>query len=103
MGTDKYTAFIDHNRQMSEMRHCEISKEMSSLYFGLAVFFLFEARIPEFGTQPLPPNSCGLNSVQRTLNSASNYGTIASNWQNTSSSNYNDDISLLIAQYHISG
>jgi hypothetical protein len=47
----------------SEMRYCEISKEMSSLYFGLAVFCLFEPRVPEFYTQPLPPSSCGLKSV----------------------------------------
>jgi hypothetical protein len=37
------------------MRYCEISKERSSLYFGLAVFCLFEARVPEFKTQPPPP------------------------------------------------
>jgi hypothetical protein len=36
----------------SGLRYCEIRKEMSSLYFGLAVFCLFEARIPEFDTQP---------------------------------------------------
>ncbi len=29
---------------------CEISKEMSSLYFGLVVFCLFEARVPESDT-----------------------------------------------------
>ncbi len=33
---------------MSEMRYCEIGKEMSSLYFGLDVFGQFEARVPEF-------------------------------------------------------
>jgi hypothetical protein len=30
------------------MRYCEISKEMSSLHFGLDVFCQFEARVPEF-------------------------------------------------------
>jgi hypothetical protein len=39
----------------AEMRYCEISKEMSSLYFGLAIFCLFEARVSEFDTQPPPP------------------------------------------------
>jgi hypothetical protein len=43
-----------------EMRHCEISKEMSLLYFGLA---LFEARVPEFDRQPLPPLICGLYRI----------------------------------------
>jgi hypothetical protein len=38
-----------------EMRHCDISKEMSSLYFGLAIFCLFEARVSEFDKQPPPP------------------------------------------------
>ncbi len=36
-----------------KMRYCEISKEMSSLYFELAVFRLFEARVQEFDTRPL--------------------------------------------------
>jgi hypothetical protein len=78
------------------MRYCEISKEMSLLYFGLAVFCLFEARVPEFDRQPLPPTSCGLYSVHSMLNIASYYGTQASIWQNTPSPIYNDDISLLI-------
>jgi hypothetical protein len=39
------------------MRYCEISKEMSSLYFGLPGFCLFEATVPEFDTQPPPPHS----------------------------------------------
>ncbi len=42
-----------------EMRYREISKEMSSLNFGLHVFCQFEARVPEFDTQPLPRKSCG--------------------------------------------
>ncbi len=58
------------------MRYCEISKEMSSLYFGLAVFCLFEARILEFDTQPLPLNSCGLYNVHCTLNIATNSVTL---------------------------
>jgi hypothetical protein len=33
---------------------------MSSLYFGLALFCLFKARVPEFNIQLLPPNSCEL-------------------------------------------
>jgi hypothetical protein len=57
------------------MRCCEISKEMSSLYFGLAVFCLFDARVPEFETQPSPP-------VQCTLNTASNYGTLGPEFLN---------------------
>jgi hypothetical protein len=62
-----------------EMRCCEISTEMSSLFFGLAVFCLFEASVPEFDTQPLPPKSCGLYSVHCILNTASNSGSPASN------------------------
>jgi hypothetical protein len=33
------------------MRYREISKEVSALYFGLAVFCPFEARVPEFETK----------------------------------------------------
>jgi hypothetical protein len=85
------------------MRYCEISKEMSSLYFGLAVFCLFGTQVVEFFCHAaLPPNSCGLYSVHCTLSTASNSGTLASNWQNASSPKYNDDISLLISQYLIS-
>ncbi len=47
-----------------KMTYSKISKDMS-LYFGLDVFCLFEARVPQFDTQPLPPDSCG--SVQCTL------------------------------------
>jgi hypothetical protein len=32
----------------AEMGYCEISKEMSSLNFGLTVFCQFEARVPVF-------------------------------------------------------
>jgi hypothetical protein len=56
----------------SEMRYCQIGKEMSSLYFGLPVFCLLEGRVLEFDTQP------------------------PLRFQNTSSPKYNDDISLLI-------
>jgi hypothetical protein len=45
---------------LSEIRYCEISKEMSSLYFGLAVLCLFEARVLEVDKQPLPPIKCTL-------------------------------------------
>jgi hypothetical protein len=31
-----------------EISYCKIGKEMSSLYFRLDVFFLFEARVPGF-------------------------------------------------------
>jgi hypothetical protein len=80
------------------MRYCKISKEMSSLYFGLVVFCQFES-VPKFDTQPPPP------PVQCTLYSEhwSNSGTLVSNWQNTSNPKYNNDISLLISQYLISG
>jgi hypothetical protein len=64
---------------LAEMRVCKIRKEMSSLYFGLLVFCLFEARIPEFDRQALHPNSCGLDSVHSTLNTAATSGTLASN------------------------
>ncbi len=36
------------------MRYSEIGKEMSSLYFGLVVFCLFEARVSKFDMQPPP-------------------------------------------------
>ncbi len=54
-----------------EMRYCEISKEMSSWYFGLTVLCQFEGRVPEFVTQSLPSTAvdwtvytlCTLNTV----------------------------------------
>ncbi len=61
------------------MRYCEISKEMTSLYFGLDVFCQFEARVPEFDA---------VFNVQCTLygggggGCVSNSGTLASNMQN---------------------
>jgi hypothetical protein len=73
-----------------EMKYCEI-KEMSSLYFGLAVFCLLEARAPEFDPQPLPPPA-QLWTVHWTLRQI--LGLL--NWQSTSSPKYNNDISLLI-------
>ncbi len=41
----------------SEIMYCKISKYMSSLNFGLALFCLFEATVtvPGFDLQPLPP------------------------------------------------
>jgi hypothetical protein len=65
----------------TEMRYCEISKEMSSLCFVLVIFCLFEAGVPEFDMQPLPPSSCGLYRVHCTRNTASNSWTLASNWR----------------------
>jgi hypothetical protein len=52
-----------------EMRYCEIGKEMSLMYFRLAVVCLFEARVPEFDMQPTPHPP---DSVHCTLNTASN-------------------------------
>jgi hypothetical protein len=84
------------------MSYCKMSKAMSSWYFGLDVFCPFEARVPEY---------YAVVSVQCTLYSpqllggrgcVSNPGTLASNWQNTASPKYNDDISLLISQDLIS-
>jgi hypothetical protein len=73
----------------------QISKEMP-LYFTLAVFCLFEARVPELDTQPLPPPpQLWMYSVHCILNSATYSGNLSSNWQNTSSPKYNVDISLL--------
>ncbi len=46
---------IEGRRLEAEMRDCEISKEMSSLYFKLAVFCLFKARVLD--KQPLPPTN----------------------------------------------
>jgi hypothetical protein len=42
-----YKTRVNHSPK-AEMRYCEISTEILSLYFGLAVFRLFEARVPEF-------------------------------------------------------
>ncbi len=59
------------------MKYYEINIEVLSSLFGLAVSCLFEARVPEFETQPLPPpppSSCWLYSVHYLLNIASNTG-----------------------------
>ncbi len=66
----------------------------SALYFGLAVFCLFETRV-----QNVTPI---LYNVHCTQNTASNSGTRASNRQNTASPKHNDNISLLISKYLIS-
>jgi hypothetical protein len=81
--------------------YCEISKEMSSLYFALDVLCQFEA-------------TCRVESQNLTLCSVynanctgggkvcgSNSGTLDSNRQKTASPKYNDDISLLISHYLI--
>ncbi len=47
---------------------------------------------------PPPPVQCTLYTKYFV-----NYGTLAPKWRNTSSPKYNDDISLLISQYLISG
>jgi hypothetical protein len=81
------------------MKYCEISKEMSLFSFGLAVFCLFEARVPEFDRQPLLPLAveCAVQFSLYTLHCINFWdSTVASNWQNTLSPKYNDDISLLI-------
>jgi hypothetical protein len=81
----------------TEMRSCEISKEMSSLYFGLDIVCHFEARVTEFDV-----------CVQYTVYTARgggclpNSGTLASNRQNTASPKYNDDTYLMISQFLIS-
>jgi hypothetical protein len=85
------------------MSYCKISKAMSTLYFGLDVFCPFEARVPEY--YAVVSVRCTLYSPQLLGGrrcSVSNPGTPASNWQNTASPKYNDDISLLISQYLIS-
>ncbi len=47
---------------------------MSSLYFGLAVFCLLEAGVPEFTRTPPPPSSVDVQSVH-----CINSGTLSSN------------------------
>ncbi len=51
---------------MSEMRYCEVSEEMSSLYFGLAVFCLFEGRVPELTHNSCPPTKEALYTRRET-------------------------------------
>jgi hypothetical protein len=66
---------------------------MSSLYFGLDVFCLFE-----MDTEPLPQK---YGSTVEEYTTAIP-GALASNRQNTSSPKYNDDFSLLIYCINIS-
>jgi hypothetical protein len=49
----------------SETSYCYIWKEMSSLYFGFAVSCPYEAGVPEFDTQPFPPDSWEVYPAQR--------------------------------------
>jgi hypothetical protein len=80
------------------MRYCAIRKELSSLYFGLDVFSQSGARVLEF-------DQCTVYTVQGVggRGCLSNYGTLASNRQNTANlKKYNDDIFLLILQFLIS-
>ncbi len=50
-----------------EQRWYAVSKEISSLHFGLPVFCLFEAGGPEFDTEPLPLKSEAAVEVYTTL------------------------------------
>jgi hypothetical protein len=81
----------------TKMRYCEMSKEMSSLYFGLDVFYQFEARVPEF-------DYCSVFSVHCTGGGVA--CQILGLWPQigriTASPKYNEDISLLISQCLIS-
>jgi hypothetical protein len=78
-----------------DMRPCEISTDMSSLYFGLDVFCQFECRVPEYHAV-----ISALYTVQSTTvrgrGCMSNSRTLDFNRQTTTSPKYNDDISLLI-------
>jgi hypothetical protein len=81
------------------MRYCKISKEISSLFFGLDVFCQFEGR-----SQNLTQFSVySVHNIKGGRGSMSNSGTVASNRQNTASTKYNYDLSLLISPYLISG
>jgi hypothetical protein len=50
---------IFHFNIYTELRYCEISKEMSSLCLVLVIFCLFEAGVPEFDMQPCHPTAVG--------------------------------------------
>jgi hypothetical protein len=65
------------------------------LYFGLDVFFHFEARVPEL-------TQCTLSTAAGGKGCVSNSKTLVSSRQNTASPVYNDDISFLFLQYLIS-
>jgi hypothetical protein len=76
------------------MIYCEISFEMSPLYFGLDVFCIFEARVPEFSTvYTAPPAHAVLWEKFRVLITRLQPQICR---QNTSDPKYNDDITLLI-------
>ncbi len=77
------------------MTYCEISKEMSSLYFGLDVCCQFEARVPE-------SDQCSVYSVHKLYWRVEGLRIKFPNRQNTVSPKYNDDISLLIVLYLVS-
>ncbi len=65
-------------RLAKKCRHCNL---------GWLLFCLFEARSQNLTSNPSPP-PCRVYTVHCTLNTASNSGTLASNWQNTSSPKY---------------
>jgi hypothetical protein len=77
---------------------------MSSLYFGLDVhvFCQFKARVLAFDNVQYIVYIVQSAAVAG-MSCESNSETLASNKQNTASPQYNDDISLLISQYLISG
>ncbi len=79
------------------MKYSYISKEMSSLYLGLDVFSQFEELDAVLSLQCTDTVCVGGGGW------VSNSGTLVSNRQNRESPKYNDDISLLISQYFISG
>jgi hypothetical protein len=100
---------------------CEISEEISLLYFGLDAFCQFEARVPIFDAVfsvqctvysvqcTVYSVQCTVYSVQCTVHSCqgqrgcvSSSGTLASKRQNTESPKYKDNNCLLISQYLIS-
>jgi hypothetical protein len=85
------------------IKYCEISKEMSSLYFVLDVFCQFEAGVPNWCIV-----QCRVYTVQSTAVRVPgfhvkfrDYTYIASNRQNTERTKYNGHIPLLILQYVI--
>jgi hypothetical protein len=77
---------------------------MSSFYCGLDVFCQFKAIVQEY-EELFSVVQCPLCSPQLVggRRCVSNIGTLVSNRQNTASIKYNDDISLLISLYLISG
>jgi hypothetical protein len=81
-----------------EIRYCKISKEMSSLYFGLDVFCQFKARAPEFNAVlSVECHSCWwVEAACQILRLEPQIGRIQQATKD------NDDISLLISKYLIS-